>query len=89
MKNLLIYTGPAKAFSAEDAQLAKIQIDNSLNLGWKRENLLLITDFSWEYNGIKSLVVPDGLYYDFDANANKARVIVYMFKQKMIDPHEL
>ncbi len=89
MKNLLIYTGPNKAFSREDASLTKIQIDNSLKLGWKRDDMLLVTDFSWEYNGVKAIVVPDGLYYDFDANANKTRVIVYMFKQKMIDPDEL
>ncbi len=89
MKNLLIYTGPNKAFSREDAQLAKIQIDNSLSLGWRREDLLLVTDFPWEYNGVKTLVVPDGLYYDFDKNANKAKVLVYLFQQGMIDPREL
>lgn len=89
MKNLLIYTGPSKAFSREDAQLAKIQIDNSLDLGWKREDLLLVTDFPWEYNGVKSLVVPDGLYYDFDKNANKARVVVYLFQQGRIEPGQL
>ena len=44
MKNLLIYTGPNKKFDAETVKFAKIQIDNSLDLGWKRENILLVID---------------------------------------------
>lgn len=89
MKNLLIYTGPNKAFTYEDATLARIQIDNSLDLGWKRENILFVTDFPYEYNGVQSFVVPDGLYYDFDKNANKAKVVVYLTQQGLIDPNEL
>lgn len=79
MKNLLIYTGPKKGFaSKEDLQLAKIQIDNSLNLGWSRSDIVIATDFPFEYNGVKSLVLPGGLYYDFDRNANKAIVVLYL-----------
>lgn len=89
MKNLLIYTGPAKAFSFEDATLARIQIDNSLDLGWKPNDILLATDFPYEYNGVRSQVVPDGLYYDFDKNANKANVVVYLIRQGLIEPGEL
>ena len=89
MKNLLIYTGPSKKFSQEDGVLARIQIDNSFDLGWKKEDILLITDFPYEYNGVKSLVVPDGLYYDFDNNANKAIVTVYLLNQGIIKPGEL
>ena len=89
MKNLLVYTGPSKKFSEEDATLAKIQIDNSLDLGWKKEDIIIATDFPYEYNGIKSLVVPDGLYYDFDKNANKLPVILYLTDQGLIGSTEL
>jgi hypothetical protein len=89
MKNLLIYTGPKKKFSDEDLILAKIQIDNSLDLGWKKEDIILVTDFPFEYNGVKSLVVPDGLYYDFDVNANKSIVSVYLLKQNLINSEDL
>lgn len=89
MKNLLIYTGPDKKFSEEDSILAKIQIDNSLDLGWKKEDILLTTDFPYEYNGVRSLVVADGLYYDFDKNANKSTVIIYLLNQGIIKPREL
>ncbi len=86
MKNLLIYTGPQKQFSPEDLVLAKIQIDNSLNLGWKREDILLVTDFPFEYNGIKSLHLKQDVYYDFDPKANKIPVIVYLIENGLIKP---
>ncbi len=89
MRNLLIYTGPNKKFSNEDAVLTKIQIDNSFDLGWKKDDILIVTDFPYEYNGVRSLVVPDGLYYEFDKNANKVPVITYLINQGIISPDEL
>ena len=89
MKNLLIYTGPQKKFSEEDAILAKIQIDNSLDLGWKKEDIVLATDFPFKYNGVSSLLVPDGLYYDFDKTANKSIVLVYLLQMGLIEPRKL
>lgn len=89
MKNLLIYTGANKKFAEEDAVLARIQIDNSLDLGWQSQDILLVTDFPYEYNGVKSLVVKDGLYYDFDKNANKLPVVLYLINQGLITPGEL
>lgn len=89
MKNLLIYTGPNKNFQEEDEILARIQIDNSLDLGWKKEDILLITDFPFNYNGVKSQIVPNGLYYDFDKMANKSKVLAYLLHQKTIKPNVL
>lgn len=89
MKNLLIYTGPNKKFGTEDAILAKIQIDNSLDLGWKREDILLVTDFDFEYNGVKSLVLQDNVYYEFDKNANKLPVVLYLINQGLITAGEI
>ena len=89
MKNTLIYTGPHKKFSNEDLILAKIQIDNSLDLGWKRDDILLFTDFPFEYNGVKTIILPNGLYYDFDLKANKVPVIVYLINQGMLDLEQL
>lgn len=89
MKNLLTYTGPNKKFSEEDAILAKIQIDNSLDLGWKKEDILIVTDFPYSYNGVSSFVIKDGIYYDFDKNANKVPVILHLLNQGEIQPGEL
>lgn len=89
MKNLLIYTGPNNKFGEEDSILARIQIDNSLDLGWKKKDILLVTDFPYQYNGIKSQVIPNGLYYDFDLNANKTIVSAYLLNRGVIEQGEL
>lgn len=89
MKNLLIYTGPDKKFNKEHCILAKIQIDNSLDLGWKKQNIIIATNFSFEYNGIKSLVIPDNLYYEFDLGASKVPVLIYLLKNNLLDSKEI
>lgn len=89
MKNLLIFTGPNKRFNAEHSILAKIQIDNSLDLGWKREDVLLVTDFEYEYNGVKSFVIKRDVYYHFDLAASKLPVILHLLNQGVIESKEL
>jgi hypothetical protein len=89
MKNLLIYTGPNKKFSKEDSVLAKIQIDNSLDLGWKKEDILLVTDFEYEYNGVRSFVIKKDIYYKFDLNANKLPVVLYLINQNKLKSKEI
>lgn len=62
MKNLLMYVNPLREFDDETKTLVKIQIDNSLELGWKPEDILLVTNFPYEYNGIKAFLVGDENY---------------------------
>ncbi len=88
MKNLLIFISPNKKFDKENSKLAKIQIDNSLDLGWKREDIIFVTNFPFEYNSVKSLIVPDDLYYSFDLGASKVPVIIYLIKEKLLSPTE-
>ncbi len=88
MKNLLIYIGPEPKFSPEHEALTKIQIDNSLELGWKPEDILLVTDFDWEYRGVKSYVLK-GDYSALDGNrSSKILVINQLFKDGMIKDGE-
>jgi len=82
MKNLLIYTNPNKRFVGWTANDVKIQIDNSLDLGWSCDDILLYTNFPYEYNGVKARIVPD-IYVDFDPTANKIPVIVWLLKNDM------
>ncbi len=89
MKQLLIYIGPIKKFSAEHEALTKIQIDNSLELGWKPEDILLVTDFDWEYQGVKSHVLT-GDFSALDGNrSSKILVINQLFKDGIIKDGEL
>jgi hypothetical protein len=89
MKNLLIFTGPDKKFNSEHDRLAKIQIDNSLDLGWKKEDILLFTDFEWEYRGVKSILLTEDVYYPFDLAAGKIPVIVYLLNKGLLEQDQL
>ena len=84
MKNLLIYINPNKQFDDEHKILAKIQIDNSFNIGWKKEDIVLVTNFDYEYRGVKSLIVPSELYYEPDPVSTKASVVPYLLKKGII-----
>jgi hypothetical protein len=77
MKNLLIYVNP-DGFDLESEKLAKIQIENSLDLGWKIEDILFITNFSFEFMGVKTFVTEEG-YCNFKPEASKITTINYLF----------
>ena len=72
MKNLMIYISPTGSFSnpradlvADDAALcAKVAIENSLQLGWKAEDILLFTNFEYQYGDIKAQVLPDVEFFN-------------------------
>jgi len=83
MKNLLIYINLLKKFDEEHSLLAKIQIDNSLELGWKKEDILLVTNFKYSYRGIKAIVSNENLC-SFAPTASKIFVICDLFKRKVI-----
>lgn len=59
LKNLLVFISPAKSFGDVYALESKVQIDNSLDLGWKPKDIVLVTNFPWKYNGVKAIVVGD------------------------------
>ncbi len=81
MKTLLIFINPSGKFDQEQGKLVKFQIENNLELG---QDFLLVTNFNYEYFGVKSLVVPDDLYYPYDKTSCKMPVISYLLKQKLI-----
>ncbi len=86
MKNLLIYVGPTKQFSPEYEALTKMQIDNSLGLGWSPEDIILVTDFPWEYQKVKTHVLPEGEYDALDGNrSSKIPVILQLFREGMVN----
>jgi hypothetical protein len=77
VKNLLIYVNPG-GFDDESAKFIKIQVENSLELGWKPEDIILITDFPYEYSGIKATIVTKG-YCSIKKEASKITTIVHLF----------
>lgn len=91
MKNLLIYISPNKTFhnstwSDETEILVKIQIDNSLELGWKPEEIMLVTNFYYQYRGIEAVIVGDDNYCPFSASTpSKINAIVELFERGLIE----
>lgn len=97
MKNLLIYINPKKDFieetrknnvllwSNESGTLIKIQIDNSLALGWRREDILLVTNFTYEYNGVKAIEVGDDNFCEISPTASKIYVFIDLFRRGLIE----
>jgi len=90
MKNLLIYISPEKKFSGnwggETDVLVKIQIDNSLALGWKKEDIMLVTNFDYEYNGVKALVIGGDNYCAHSVGTpSKINAIVTLFEMGLIE----
>lgn len=66
MKNLLIFFSPTHSFdnplprlTNDAAALIKVQIDNSLALHWKREDILLFTNFDYRYRSVRATVIND------------------------------
>jgi len=85
MKNLLIYVNPRKGFDEEHSILAKIQIDNSFRLGWKKEDILMATNFPFEYNGFKSIEIPDSCFCDHWPRSSKITGIIHLLQSSIID----
>jgi len=84
MKNLLIFINPAKKFLKWYGPSCEVQIENAFLMGWKKEDILLVTNFEYEYNGVKSLVVPDSLFCEHRRRASKINVICYLLENEII-----
>jgi len=84
MKQVLTYISPDKKFNEEHEKLAKIQIDNSLSLGWKPEDTLIVTNFPYEYKGVKAIQAPDECFCPFTFPPTKIYTICWMFEQGLI-----
>jgi len=90
MKSLLTFVDLKKSFNLDHEKqhenMVKIQIDNSLDLGWKPDDIVLATNFDYEYRGIKSLVVSDNCYYSKNNfyRSSKIPIIIELFDRNLI-----
>jgi hypothetical protein len=89
MKNLLVFINPLKTFEGADYYkeihiLAKLQIDNSLAFGWKREDIMMVTNFPYEYNGVQAIVVPDETFDATKNTVSKINGILALFDMGLI-----
>ena len=85
MKNLMVFVGRTKGFYNDYGTQAKIQIDNSLDLGWRKEDIIFATNFDFEYRGVKSLIVSDDNFVSFSPEGSKITAILELFYRGYID----
>ncbi len=85
MKNLSVYLTPAKKYSEEADASIKIWIDNSLDLGWKKEDIIFINNFPYEYNGIKSVVIDEASFCPFRPGSSKTCAIADLLQQGFME----
>ena len=58
MKNVLVYNIVQDKIRYEHELLLdyfRAQVDNSLRLGWKKEDIIIGTNFDFEHNGVKNI----------------------------------
>lgn len=97
MKNLLIYISPTDSFnnprpdltSNDAGPLVKVQIENSLALGWKKEDILLYTNFEFRYGDFKTNVLKDVEFFERKPQASKINAIVKLFENGLIKKGQL
>lgn len=96
MKNLLIYISSTGSFYNErlglvndGGSLVKVQIENSIALGWKPKDILLYTNFDYQYGIIKARVLKNVEYFDRKLSASKINGIIKLFEDGLIKKGEL
>lgn len=95
MKNLLIFISPTKSFNnprddiTNDAGVSfKVQIENSLALGWSKDDIMLFTNFNCEYAGVKAIVLDDVAFFERKPSATKINAIIKLFENGTIKDGE-
>lgn len=80
----MVYINPARAFDEDGQRLVRIQIDNSLELGWEPQDIWLVTNFPFEYGGVRATVLADEMFCSWWPPVSKINVIVELFKKGLI-----
>lgn len=84
----MIYINPV-GFDKQTEKEAQIQIDNSLDLGWKNNDILLVTNFPFEYQGINAVVLESDVFCDVYKYASKITSIVRLFELGLVEKDQL
>jgi hypothetical protein len=64
MKSLLVYVKPRhKPMPSTIYKTLKVQIDNCLDLGWAREDIILATNFAFQHNNVKAYILQETCEY--------------------------
>jgi hypothetical protein len=84
MKNLMTFANPAKRFVDHYNLFVRMQIDNTLAMGWPLDDILLVTNFPYEYRGVVAVVLDDATYCNHRKRASKINMICDLIKQDIL-----
>ena len=84
MKQLMAYVSPNKTLDKRTEQLFKMQIDNSLEMGWDVKDIVLAANFKYKYRGVESLDIKYAGIRGINPRNNKALVISYLLNNGML-----
>jgi len=83
MKNIIVCNLKQKNHLDHYKRYIHGQIDNSLRLGWEKENIILVTNFPYSYRDIDSVVFD--LDCDFCMTGSKVFAMVKLFDAGLIN----
>lgn len=84
MKNLLTFANPAKTFLEPYTTFVRMQIDNSFEMGWDIEDILLATNFPYSYRSVEAVVLSDDTYCQHRKRASKINMICELIHQGIL-----
>lgn len=85
MKNLIVFISPEKKFTPECDILVRIQLENCARLGWKPEDVLLVTNFPFEYSGYKATLTKDEHFCGVRPRSIKTSIIKDLVDEGIIE----
>ena len=85
MLNLMTYVNPSKSFDENSRKMVEVQIENSLDLGWDKKDIRLVTNFPYFYKGIYAIVVPDDLCNKVEIKTSKIGIIIFLIENGILD----
>jgi hypothetical protein len=94
MKNLLVYISPTKSFNNpltrpnNAASLVKVQIEQSIKMGWNKADIVLATNFPYKYGDIKAVTL-DNVDIAKKPSLTKLNALVRLFEAGHIKKNEL
>ena len=84
------FNNPRPDLTANDAgQLVKVQIENSLALGWKKEDIMIVTNFDFRYGEFTTRVIKDVEFFDRKPQVSKINAIIKLFEKGIIKKGEM
>jgi len=89
MKHLLVYLNPVREMDSQTKALLAVQIENSSEIGVRSDDIVLITNFQYEMEGVRAQVIEDRWFCRYAPINTKMSAMVGAFEQHLIEPNIL